>query len=156
MTVMPDRAGVRSTHIGIAVDRATAALPATTTADIFSVDGGRVLVTGLIGEITTVIQTQACNLSIVHDPDNGGSNVTLASTLDVSADAVASNYVLNTTAGGALVNSAANIAYGAKLAVPFVLDVGDIALTTSATNTGSVQWTVFYVPLDDGATITAV
>lgn len=156
MSYIPDAQGVRATHAGILVERATAALPATATADIFTVDGGRVLLLGFVGEVTTVIQAQACNLSVVHDPDSGGSNVTLASALNVSADAANSFYVLNATAGGALVNSSGEAAYGALLATPILLPAGDIALTTSATNTGSVQWNVLYAPLDDGATVSAV
>jgi hypothetical protein len=155
MTYIPSSQGVRSAALGLAVERATAALPASTTADIFTVDGGRVLLVGIIGEVTTAIQAQACNLSVVYDPDGAGSNTTLASTLDVNADAAGSYYVLNGTAGGALVQSTNPFAV-AFPAPRWVLGPGDIALTTSATNTGSVKWTALYVPLDDGATLTAV
>ena len=34
---------------------------------------------------------------------------------------------------------------------PVVLPVGTLDWLTSATNTGSIRWTLLYIPLDDGA-----
>src|SRR3972149_1823418 len=45
--------------LGFRVDKAAATLPASTTQDLFVISGGLVLVTLLIGEVTTAIQGQA-------------------------------------------------------------------------------------------------
>ena len=58
---LPNTGVVRNLLYGQAVERATAALPATTQSALFNVVGGRIAVLGIIGEVTTVIQTQACN-----------------------------------------------------------------------------------------------
>jgi hypothetical protein len=50
--------------LGASVSRAAAALPASTTGNLFTVTGGRILLTGIVGQVTTVIQTQACNASL--------------------------------------------------------------------------------------------
>jgi len=36
-----------------------------------------------------------------------------------------------------------------------VLPVGTLDLRLAASSTGEVRWTIFYVPIDDGAYITA-
>ena len=135
----------------IRVSRATAALPATTTATIFNVEGGRILLKALIGEVTTVIQTQACNLSVNVDADSGATDV-IASTLDVSADAVGTMYGVEGD-GTALEDT--GIGWGRTCnGQGTVIAPGIITLTTSATNTGSVKWDLYYLPLEEGAYVT--
>jgi hypothetical protein len=34
-----------------------------------------------------------------------------------------------------------------------VVPIGAIKLNTAATNTGAFKWSLFYVPLDDGASV---
>ena len=132
--------------------RATDSLPATATETIFEVEGGRILVFALIGEVTTVIQTQACNLSVNVDSDAGASDV-IASTLDISADAVGTFYGVEGD-GTALEDT--GIGWGRVCTGGgVVIGPGAITLTTSATNTGSVKWDLYYMPLDAEAYVTA-
>jgi hypothetical protein len=137
---------------GFATDRATAALPQTTQAAIFTVTVGRIAVFGLIGEVTTVIQTQANNLSVVTNPTTG-TDVALCAVLNVSADEVGCLYGITGTFGDALVGANA----GATILCdrPIVVPVGTIDLLTSASNTGSVKWRLLWLPIDDGATVAA-
>jgi hypothetical protein len=136
----------------IRVSRATDSLPATATETIFEVEGGRILLKALIGEVTTVIQTQACNLSINVDSDAGASDV-IASTLDISADAVGTYYGVEGD-GTALEDT--GIGWGRTCqGVGTVVAPGAITITTSATNTGSVKWDLYYLPLDAAAYVTA-
>lgn len=134
----------------IRVERATAALPATTTATIFNITGGRIILKGLVGEVTTVIQTQACNLSVNVDSDAGASDV-IASALDVSAAAVGTYFGVEGD-GTALENT--GIGWGRLVTgVGVAVGPGAITITTSATNTGSVKWTLLYQPLDEEAVV---
>jgi hypothetical protein len=127
--------------------RATDTLPATTTETIFTISGGRILVHALVGEVTTAIQAQACNLSVNIDSDAGAADV-LASTLDINANAVGTYYSVEGD-GTALLVAEGNAVgcVGAGL----ILAPGIITITTSATNTGSVKWDLYYQPLDPTA-----
>jgi len=137
------------------VQRVTTALPATTTDAIFTVSGGRVLVQALIGEVTTVIQTQACNLKVTINPTTGTSG-DVAADLNISADEVGALYLVagdgsaldGGTAGGAFVAAGSSV-------TPFVVPIGTLDITTSATNTGSIKWDLWYTPLDEAAYVEA-
>jgi len=50
------RQAIADIGVGLRVDRATAALPATTSDVLFTVSGGRVIVDLILGEVTTVIE----------------------------------------------------------------------------------------------------
>ena len=134
------------------VSKASFTLPASTTGDIFVVAGGRVLVGYLIGEVTTVVQAQACNLSVVH-PATAGGSVTLASALDINAHAAGRMYLVEgdgtalVSNGGALLNAVGKS--------EMILSEGTMNITTSATNTGATSWDIWYKPLDTGARVTS-
>ena len=68
---------------GTRVDRATATLPQTTNAPIFTIAGGRVTVYLLVGEVTTIIQAQANATKLTAVP-TAGSAVDLCATVDIN------------------------------------------------------------------------
>jgi len=137
----------------IRVHRAGASLPATTAGAIFTVRGGRVLIKLLIGEVTTVIQSQACNLKVTANP-TVGTSVDLSSNLDINADEVGCLY-LSELDGTALVGADAGAAMSGPGTPAAVVNVGTIDIETAATNTGAIKWTIFYLPLDPGANVIA-
>jgi hypothetical protein len=105
----------------------------------------------LIGEVTTVIQAQACNLSVNANPTVGGTAV-LASTVDINADEVGTTYGVEGD-GTALVATSSGFSPGA-FGEPIIQE-GVISITTSATNTGSVKWDLYYEPMDETASVVA-
>jgi hypothetical protein len=137
---------------GIRVHRPTATTAADQ--DLFSIDGGNVLLLGFLGEVTTAIGAGSQDFEIDHDPDDGGSNVALSTLLLVDGDVTGTLYTLNPTNGGALV-ATTDVAYNVMLADPIALTPGDIVLDVTGTEAGSVEWWVWYVPIDVGASITA-
>ena len=137
-------------NLGFRVSKASATVPASTTQDLFVIAGGLVYVTLLIGEVTTVIETQACNLSVVHDATAGG-DTTLASDLNISADAVGQLYFVEGD-GTALIGASGGALRG-LVAGGMVLSEGEIHILTSATNTGATKWDLWYFPLDEGASV---
>lgn len=147
-----NRVAYSQLRLGFAVDRATAALPQTAQAAIFTVAGGRIALFGLIGEVTTVIQTQADNLSVTTNPTIG-TDVALCAVLNVSAKEVGTLFGITGTFSDALVG--ANAGATVLCDRPVVVPIGTIDLITSASNTGSVKWRLIYLPIDDGATVTA-
>lgn len=157
----PSQQGVafQKALFGLKVSRATAALPQTAAAAIFTVVGGRVIITGLIGEVTTVIQTQANATKLTANP-TVGSDVDLCATVDITALEVGGKLSLIPD----LDATPFSVALGKQLAgaAPFgvaphgiAVAVGTIDLNCAASNTGSVKWDLTYVSLDAGASVVA-
>lgn len=153
MSVFNAGRDIRKVQFGIQVPRPTAALPATATGGLFTVATGRILLTGIVGEVTTVIQTQACNTKLLHTP-TVGTAVDLCAVLNITAKEVGTLFGITGLFSDALVG--ANAGAGVYPRNPIVLPVGTLGLNTAATNTGSVKWIITYVPLDDGAVVAAV
>lgn len=149
---MPNGQVLRNLLFGVAVERPTATLPQSAAAALFNVVGGRVAILGVIGEVTTVIQTQANNTKLVANP-TVGTDVDLCAVLSITADEVGTLYGITGTFGDALVGVNAGAAIMCDR--PVVVAAGSIDLNCAASNTGSVKWALFYVPLDDGAYVTA-
>lgn len=143
---------------GVKVTRAAALHPDQTSADIFSIDGGRIALVGFLGEVTVAVPANH-DYTISYDPDLGGANIDLGALVIVDSDPAGTYYVLNDTLGGALVVST-DVVSNAALEQPLVLAEGDILWTTAGGGTVGtttrVRWDVWYVPLDDGAIVTAV
>lgn len=145
---------VREQIFGKRVDRATAVLPATTQAAIFTITAGRVLVTGLVGEFTVAGSATATTLKVTGNPTSG-TDVDWTTATAVTSKEVGSQITLPAAFGGATVVNSAGAGGQLQPVAPYIAAVGTLDIVTSATNTGSVKWTIFYVPLDDGAYVTA-
>jgi hypothetical protein len=143
---------LRTILFGRKVDRATAALPQTTQAALFTVSGGRILLTSIVGQVTTVIETQANNTKLVANPTTG-TDVDLCAVLDITADEAGCLYGITGLFSDAMVGAGAGATVVPRN--PVVVPVGTIDLNCAASNTGSVKWSVTYVPFDDGAQVVA-
>jgi hypothetical protein len=132
---------------GRVVERATAALPQTAASALFTVSTGRVIVTSIIGEVTTVIQT--------FDPTAAGATQDLCAVLDITADAVGTMYSITGTPATAMQDALNFLPSSKVLAEPIVLKPGSVLLDCAASNSGSVKWTLSYWPLDTGASVAA-
>ncbi len=153
MTTVYKNADVRTIAGGILTSRATAALPASTLGHLFTVSGGRILVKYLIGEVTTIIQAQACTLKITGTPTAGTAVDWSAASASISGTEVGGKFSLPAAAATGLVvgNAGGLIVHQAE----WIATIGTIDLTTSATNTGSVKWDLIWIPLDVGAAVVA-
>jgi hypothetical protein len=146
------RENLKTFVLGQQVSKSAAVLPATTTQNIFTIAGGRVLVTALIGEVTTICSATAANLKVTSAPTTG-----------TAADIAANLAVANLEAGTILVvegdaTAVIGVSAGhapALNALPFILPIGTLRIETSGTNTGATKWDLFYVPIDDGAVVTS-
>ena len=155
MSVVRDPGGTLYGTYGTRVERATAALPATTTSTLFTISTGRILVTSIYGEVTTVIQTQADATKLTFDPTDAGATQDLCATLDITADAVGTIYSITGTPGTAMQDALNFLPPNKGLAQPILLKPGAILLDCAATNTGSVKWSITYTAYDTGATVAA-
>lgn len=170
MTVNPaaQAAQLFASNYGVLVTGGPKTLPASTTGHLFTVSGGRVLITSVTGVVSTAIQAQASTLSVGNTPTGGSASVasiaaaiTSISGLPVGTSLAAPPFSSGSPA--ALVASGANgVLTGVDTGVSLELGgiclvpAGTIDCTTSATDTGAVVWTVGYVPYDAGATVTAL
>ena len=145
---------IRRVTLGVKVDRATASLPQTTTATLFTVTTGRIIVTNIVGEVTTAIQAQANAIKLVSTPTTGTSG-DISGTLDINGYEVGALVSLNPIALSTALSGAdahaALVPHGAGLIIP----IGAIRLNTAASNTGAMKWSLTYIPFDDGAAVAA-
>lgn len=145
---------LRTLLFGDQVVKSKLALPQDTTAGLFVVSSGNVLVTSLIGQVTTAIQNQTCTLSLGLTPLTGtAENAGIATAGTITALEAGTYLTPGTTAGGALVGPAGHAGNAVDTCTPFVVPAGTITATTSANNTGNITWYLTYVPLDNGAAV---
>jgi hypothetical protein len=154
MTNAMSSAAKRSLSLGDAVTRAAALQPATTQAAIFTVSGGKVLVTSLTGEVVVATPATTNTLKVTGNPTSG-TDVDWTTATSTASKEAGSIISLPVTAAGALVVANAG---GGNAVGPagYVAQIGTIDLVTSGTAaTGTIKWTITYVPIDDNATIVA-
>jgi hypothetical protein len=152
MTVVDDGQQFRKIVFGLRVLRATATLPATATGSIFTVTLGNVMITSILGVVTTSIQAQANAVKLVATPTIGAVN-DLCATVDINGLAAGGQLSLTGLAADAMVKSTGGGVSSLRNAI--VVAPGAVGLNTAATNTGSIRWIVTYVPLEDGALLVA-
>lgn len=149
---------LRQLSRGIAVVKAAQALPQTATAALYTITGGAILVTGLIGVVTTAIQSSDPVLSLGTAPTVGTAQTSGLATTTVLTSAEAGTLVTVADSAG-LPTALAVMATAAKAgavvfpAKPFVVSAGTITWTTGASKTGAMKWYLTYLPLDDGAAV---
>ena len=145
---------VRRLILGIKVDRTAGAIAQTGDLSLFTVTGGRVIVTNIVGEVTTVIQAQANAIKLKSVPTTGTA-ADISGTLDINAYEVGALVSLNpialSTALSGAVAGAALVPHGTGIVIP----IGAIKMNAAASNTGAMKWSITYVPFDDGAAVAA-
>lgn len=132
------------------VDRATEGLPATTSDNLFAVTG-KVKILSIRGEVTTAIQDTAGTVAI--NAYDGTTATNLAAATSVRNNGVGTLWAITGTVANSIQTA---VAGGIYQLTPSTVDGGSgyyIRITTNATQTGSVKWSVDYVPLDPGATV---
>ncbi len=143
---------LRLLQFGQQIRRNAAVLPASGTGHIFTVSGGLVVVTALVGQVTTACSATATTLKITATPSTGTA-VDLTSAVAVTSAEAGSLITLPTTLGGAL--SVTTSGAGQIPGLQFLVAPGTIDITTSATNTGQVAWSLTYAPWDNGGQVYA-
>ena len=147
--------------LGRKVDKSTVTLGGSTKS-LFTIAGGRVLVTSLVGRVTVAIGATTSNLKFVYNPTAAGTSFDLCTAVDIASDAVEQTYHLASTStdaapGALIVTGAVGQAIPGVLAFPMILQAGEIEANFSAdpTGAGAIQWSCTYVPYDAAATLVA-
>lgn len=144
------RERVRDIHIGLKVEATT--YPVVTGSNaIFTVTGGRILIRDLLGIVTVQLEAAALLLHWDATPTIGGAAAMSIDSADLTGDIVGTQYLMPAAAGGALTVPAGGAFLRLFPALGWVMNAGTLNLHASAGNTGGILWTLFYLPIDDGA-----
>ncbi len=166
MATLNQNKDVRLLQAGLKVSRAAATLPQTVqnggTAAIFTISGGRVLLTSLVGSVVTALGSTTSTLSLGYVNNQGGTSTTILGTAGTASSALVGAQFVSVP-GGALItdqfggSAASTGAAVASFKSPFLLNPGSITVSQSAANTptGTVKWDCTYTPYDDGGQIAA-
>lgn len=147
---------LRALRFGASVSNSSGkTVPQNATSTIFTVSGGRVMVTSLVGKVTTVIGGTTPALKLVATPTTGSAN-DLCTTGTITSDEVGTQYSIPGPTGSALNISGSGSGGVTGQTAPVVVAPGTIGVNVSASDaTGAIQWTLTYIPLDNGASVTA-
>jgi len=138
-------------RLGCKVERATSNI--TTGEELFTVAGGNCLVTMFVGEVTTDIENISVDLTIVADPTTGTST-TMGAILVIDDDVPGTLYTLEGLAADTIQLGGTGSVEGAEQEI--VVAPGAIEATIAGgAHTGSIKFTLWYVPLETGAYIVA-
>ena len=146
--------------LGIQVDRPVSIIPqsvATPGTAYFAVAGGLVLITGLVGQITVVLGG-AVGGTWCFDPTTGTDTDVCAVTALAGAGAgdLMSVSGIATESMLPLAGSVAQLMGGiAGSCKGLVVPAGNLGVFTDASQTGNWIWTLWYMPIDNGATVVA-
>lgn len=121
--------------------------------DLFTVTG-KCLVTLMVGEVTSVLATTS-SLAL-HTSTN---SIVIAASTQITSDALGTLYMVtgdpdDALCGGATPNVDAAFAK-TGITVPFMVNDDAIYQTINGAGTGKIQWDVYYIPLESGASIAA-
>lgn len=133
--------------LGVRVDRAVATHDNATT-PYFTVAGGPVLLTGLLG---TVVVASGANLCSWAATPTTGAATSVSGDLDING-LVAGTHLTITGVGNAVMTSNASVTGLAMMATKVIVPIGTLDFIAAAAD-GSTIWSMWYKPLAVGATV---
>lgn len=145
MSVYNDSAAFRKAILGARAQKSTGTLAATTI-PLFTIAGGLVAVTSLVGRVTTAI-TVANSYKLQHNP-TAGTTKDLCTAADLGTTDTALGEILVAKIGTAIAVGAAAVG------PPEILETGQIESVSAGTD-GVILWVCTWLPVDDGATLVA-
>lgn len=150
MSVIITGEQLRTVLFGNRAEKSTGTLAATTIS-LFTVAVGKVLVTSLVGEVTTAI-TVANSYKLQHNPTTGTTKDLCAATDIGTTDTPAGNLIsCQGLTGDSLLTGPGAVP---TLKQPIVLTPGVVESVSAGTD-GVILWVVTWVPLDNGASLVA-
>jgi len=143
--------------LGLRVDRAPSVTPQHGGVDdviYFNIYAGNILMTLLVGEVTTVMAAGANSVDIYHTPTVGAAAAIAAATSIASyaeGDIFTITGLLTDTMLPAVTAGASHsMTYGGVILTP-----GAITFNATAGTTGNWKWSLWYFPLEEGAYVEA-
>jgi hypothetical protein len=153
MTAIISGSQLRTLLLGNRV-AATSYSIATETKSLFTVSGGTVLVTSLVGLVTTAM-TVANTIKLQANPTTGVTGDLCAATDLGTTDTLAGNLISFQGLKGD--SAITNVGAIQTLKAPIAVAAGAIEQVTTGTSPdGAITWVLTYIPWDDGAAVAAV
>jgi len=153
-TQLPDSFSLLDMTRGKKVTRVAADVFDGTQIPLFTVAGGRVLILGIVGEVSAfAIDAGASNASLVSNP-TVGTDMAMCAVLDINADEVGTIYSITGTVTDALSGGSGGGAMFADRGIVVPEGTIDI-LTVADVGTGGAlgAFDIWWLPLDTGATL---
>jgi hypothetical protein len=125
---------------------------------LFTITGGRALITSLVGRVTVAMGATTSNLKLVYNPTATGTSFDMCTAVDVASDAVEQTYYIagSVASGGALLVGGAVGQANPVFEDGYLVQAGAIEANFSADATaGTIEWTMTYVPYDDTTVVAA-
>lgn len=163
MSVIIQGSELRAIALGTRVSKGPVTNPQTASTALFTVTGGKVAITSLVGIVTTVQGATANSFNITYTP-SGGSAADLSAATVCTSDAAGTYYTITGVAadlvsaqkvGGTEVPQVTYAPTPTFLTGSIVVGAGALNLKASGSNTGATSWVLTYVPIDDGASVVA-
>ncbi len=124
--------------------------------DMFDVDGGAILITSLVGVVTTNSQAQANAIEINLDADAGFVDYDFSTAVETNGDAAGTRYVISNANEGVFTPLEGADGGATVLAQKLFCGEGMIELNAAqAAHTGAIKWFMTWIPYEDGTTVTA-
>jgi hypothetical protein len=123
--------------------------------DLFDVDGGAILITSMVGVVTTGIQAQATSVELALDADAGWTDYDFSTAVELNGDIAGTRYVFSDANESVLTNLEGADAGATILMSGWHCGEGMIELNSTAASAGNIKWYMTWIPMDDGATVTA-
>ncbi len=122
---------------------------------LFTVANGPILITSLVGEITTVSQTQANDIEIQLDADNG-FDFDFSTAVEITGDLDGDRYTFDNTATESVLTPCTGADGGsAGTMVHWYCPPGLILINSvQASHSGNILWYMTFTPLAEGVTVT--
>jgi hypothetical protein len=154
MTTIIHGNDLRRILFGTRVEKSTGTLAASTV-PLFTVAGGLVAVTSIVGKVTTAI-TVANSYKLQHNPTTGTTGDIFAATDIGTTDTPAGSLIGFSTAQDDQTTATVVALPGRAhtLNAPLILSEGVIESVSAGTD-GVILWVLTYVPLDNNASIVA-
>jgi hypothetical protein len=130
------------------VNKTTADVFTGAAVNLFTVAGGRVLVSVLWGRVTTVLGAGSTG-KFSADPTTG-TTTDLCAAGSSATDEEGTLYSLSGLVATGMLKGSSGGVQG--LTTPLIIDIGSITFT-GANTTGSASFQCWWMPLDDGATL---
>lgn len=121
------------------------------TVDLFSVRGGMIKIIDIVGIVQTVIQTQNNSIKLLIDPENPATDTDICAALNVSSDAVGTVYTITGTFANPMAFTTNGVV--ASQVLEIICPPGMIELNGTATNSGVILWSMYYVALSPNAKV---
>lgn len=162
MSVIIQGSQLRQIDLGVRVEKVVTN-PQTASTNIFTVTGGKVAITSLVGTVSTVQGATANSFNLTYTP-SGGAAADISAATVCTSDAAGTYYTITGVAadllsaqkvGGTEVPQVTYAPTPTFLTGSLVVGSGAMQLKASGSNTGATTWVVTYVPIDDGAALVA-